>query len=181
MIEFYSFEGTTYKWYSEKETLVNLTPLELQMIKKKVSLMSDKTILNRESGNNIKMGIPVVLHKEKLAEVYRFMRRMINKGSEVMIEAHAVDRLLEDYILPDGDSQKRGWSDEHEVRNCVRSMHRIVGLRLNVDHNNKKNTINVKHLFPQIGITIEGKKQDGNGRVVTAVLTDKSITVITIL
>lgn len=79
-------------------------------------------------------------------------------------------------------SDKRGWSNEEEVKKCVLTVKRVNGVRLNVDHDHPLNTDSIKHLYPHIALVIQGKKDDDtDGRLVLAVLTDNEIRVITIL
>lgn len=180
MIEFISREGTKYIW-EPIDNVVDLTPQELSYSQIKVRLMSDLSILNQVSGNNIQMGIPLQVSPERLREVKRYYRRILIEGPTINIEAHAIDRLIEDSLIPDGDPGKRGWVDEGDIRHCVRSMYQIIGLRLNVNHYHSLNTSNIKYLHPQFAIMIKGNKANGEGRVVTAVLSERNITVITIL
>jgi hypothetical protein len=180
MIEFISQEGTKYIW-DPIDNIVDLTPHELRYSQIKIRLMSDRTILNQVSGNNIQMGIPLQVSPERLREVKRYYRRLLIEEPNINIESHAIDRLIEDTLIPDEDPSKRGWIDENDIRECVRSMYQIIGLRLNVNHYHSLNTKDIKYLHPQFAITIKGKRSDGEGRVVTAVLDKSNITVITIL
>ncbi|RYG72134.1 hypothetical protein EU245_11655 [Lentibacillus lipolyticus] len=181
MEEFYSSEGTKYIWDSSADKIIDLTPSEVQMTKIKVKLMSDHTILNRDSANNIPMGIPLELSTNRLKEVYANLRRILRHAPEIHIESHAIDRLIEDWALVNGDPKKRDWVDEDDIRNCVRTAHKVIGLRLNVNHHHVENSSDVKYLHPQLAITLLGEKASGNGRLVSAVLGEKLITVITIL
>src|SRR5690554_5526020 len=141
MIEFISQEGTKYFW-EPIDNVVDLAPHELKYSQIKVRLMSDRTILNQVSGNNIQMGIPLQVSLERLQEVKRYYRRTLIEKPYINIEAHAIDRLIEDTMIPDGDPSKRGWIDENDIRECVRSMYQIIGLRLNVNHYHSLNTNN---------------------------------------
>lgn len=180
MFEFVSQEGTRYIW-EQIDNIVDLTPQELILTKVKVKLMSDHTILNQVSGNHIQMGIPLYVNDKRRHEIYRSYKRILSGNPNIRIETHAIDRLIDDSLLSGDDPNKRGWVDEEDIRQCVRSMYSIVGIRLNVNHHHRQNTSNKKYLHPQIALTIKGKKADGEGRVVTAVLTERDITVITIL
>lgn len=180
MIEFISKEGTKYFW-EPIDNVVDLTPHELKFSLAKVKLMSDHTILNQVSGNKIQMGIPLQVSPKRLLEIKKYYRSILTKEPNINIEAHAIDRLIEDTLIPDGDPNKRGWIDENDIRECVRSMYQITDLRLNVNHHHSFNTKDIKYLHPQFAITIKGKRTAGEGRVVTAVLNKSSITVITIL
>lgn len=180
MIEFVSKEATKYLW-EPIDNIVDLTPQELSFTQIKVKLMSDRTILNQISGNSIQMGIPLQISSTRLREVKRNYRRILSENPDILVESHAVDRLIEDSLISDDDSRKRRWINEDDIRECVRNMYKIQGIRLNVNHQHSQNTANLKYLHPQMAITIKGKKANGEGRVVTAVLSRRSITVITIL
>jgi hypothetical protein len=181
MIEFYSSEGTKYLWDTTSDNFIDLTPLEIQWTRAKVQLMSDQTILNQVSGNNIQMGIPLHVSNSRLKETHTNLKRIIKASPVINIESHAIDRLVEDWTLPDNHPNKRGWVDEDDIRSCVRTMYRVIGLRLNVNHQHRDNTQGTKYLHPQISITMIGKKASGDGRLVSAVLNEGLITVITIL
>ena len=181
MIEFFSSEGTKYIWNEELEQIINLTPLEIQLTQTKVKLMSDEVILNQVSGNYVKMGIPIKLSSIRMAEILKKYKTVLKQNPEIFIEVHAIDRLISDWELDDDHPLKRNWEDEDEIRNCVKTTSKILEIRLNVNHQHIENTNVVKHLHPHFAITILGRKSKDKGKVVTAVLNEKSITVITIL
>lgn len=148
MIEFISKEGTKYIWEGN-DNIVDLTPQELTFSQIKVRLMSDWTILNQTSGNSIQMGIPLQISASRLSEVKRNYRRILSDNPDIRIESHALDRLIEDSLIPDDDPRKRGWLNEDDIRECVRSINEIQSIRLNVNHQDQRNTDNRKYLHPE--------------------------------
>lgn len=178
---FVSSEGTQYKWEKGHENMVDLSEAEVQLMKFKVSLMSDDEILNRESGNGTPMGIPVPLSKERLIGIRDKLVDILKKGPFIDFEEHAIERIVTDSLLDDEDPQKRGWTSQVEAVNCVLSAKRVTGVRLNVDHKHPENTESVKHLHQQFAIVIEGKKESGKGRLVLVILSENTISIITVL
>lgn len=177
---FVSAEGTEYRWKKSQEIVVKLTSEEINLLKLKVNLSQDSDILNRESGNGIAMGIPISLSNARFFELSRQLASVIENEPTIIFSDHVIERLvLESFeSYPD----KRGWSNEEEVKNCVLTARRVHGVRLNVDHDHPLNTDSIKHLYPHIALVIQGKKDDNaDGRLVLAVLTDNEIRVITIL
>ncbi|KJS46188.1 hypothetical protein [Desulfosporosinus sp. BICA1-9] len=177
---FVSAEGTEYRWKKSQEIVVKLTSKEINLLKLKVNLSQDSDILNRESGNGIAMGIPISLSNTRLLELSRQLASVIENEPTIIFSDHVIERLvLESFeSYPD----KRGWSNEEEVKNCVLTVRRVHGVRLNVDHDHPLNTDSIKYLYPHIALVIQGKKDDNaDGRLVLAVLTDNEIRVITIL
>ncbi|MFK4426036.1 hypothetical protein [Bacillus sp. RC51] len=178
---FVSNEGTQYIWHRGQEKIVKLTDEEVNLIGFKVRLMEDKEILNRQSGNGISMGIPIKLNKDRLKEIKDMLVTVLKSGPFIDIETHVIDRLVLDSLLDEEDPQKRGWEDEEDVKNCVLTAKKVVGVRLNVNHQHPENTNKIKHLHPHLALVISGKKEDGSGRLVLVILNENTINVITIL
>lgn len=177
---FVSADGTEYRWKKSQEIVVKLTDEEINLLKLKVNLSKDSDILNRESGNGIAMGIPISLSDARLIDLSRQLAYVIANEPTIIFSDHVIERLVLESF--ESSSGKRGWSNEEEVINCVLTLRRVTGVRLNVDHNHALNSDSIKHLYPHIALVIEGKKDDDTGgRLVLAVLTDNEIRVITIL
>ncbi|WJV20688.1 hypothetical protein QU593_09760 [Rossellomorea marisflavi] len=171
---FISQEGTNYRWFGLKEDIVKLTVEELGLTMIKVSCMNDSDILNTESGNGTKMGIPLTLSNERKKEVYSNLKQAIDESIHIGLQPHAYERLL---LCGD----ERGWSDEMQVLYCVENIKRVLGIRLNVDHKHQDNSESVKYLHKDFSIEVTGAKGLGTGRLVLTAPEDKAIRVITIL
>ncbi|MFT8928356.1 MAG: hypothetical protein ABF969_03345 [Sporolactobacillus sp.] len=178
---FVSSDGTQYKWDRDNEYFVILTDTEIKLLKFKVQLMSDDEILNRESGNGISMGIPVSLSRERLAGIKNKLIDILKTGPFIDFEQHAIERIVEDSLFSDGDPRKRGWISQDEAKHCVMTARYVSGVRLNVDFQNPDNTEKVKHLHTQFALVIQGEKTTGDGRLVLVILSEKVITIITVL
>lgn len=178
---FISMEGTKYKWNRFQETFVNLSDEEVKLLKLKVSLMSDFEIQNRQSGNGIVMGIPIVFSKERLKAIRDKLVEVLTRGPFINFEEHAISRIVYDSLLPDGHPDKRGWISQQEAKECVMTARRVHGVRLNVDHEHPENTDEMKHLYPHLAIAISGLKTSGEGRLVLIILTERTISVVTVL
>ena len=174
-------EGTKYKWNRGQETFVQLSDEEIKLLKLKVSLMSDFDILNRESGNGVAMGIPIALSKERLRDIRDKLVGMLKTGPFIDFEEHAIARIVYDSLLPDGHPEKRGWISQQEAKDCVMTARWVHGVRLNVDHEHSDNTDKIKHLHPHLAIAISGQKTGGEGRLVLVILTERTISVVTVL
>lgn len=178
--EFVSQDSTKYI-LNRAQMPLQLTVKELELLKLKVSLMRDDAILNRESGNGVAMGIPIILSPNRLSEIRDLLKRIMKANPDIELTSHVRDRLVEDDLLPDGHRDKRYWADEEDVENCLLHVEKVVGVRLNVDHEHPYNTVKMKHLHPSIALEIQGPKSKGKGRLVTVVIDHRTITVITIL
>ncbi|KOR87797.1 hypothetical protein [Paenibacillus solani] len=180
-VTFISKEGTRYTWDRSKETFVQLTDLEVNLMRLKVMGMNDADILNRTSGNGIPMGIPITFSKERLISLRDKLLEILKAGPFIGFEDHALERIIEDSLLSDDDPNKRGWTSKEEAENCVMKAKKITGVRFNVDHRHPKNTETEKFLHPHLGIVITGEKTTGEGRMVLVVLTESTISVVTVL
>lgn len=148
----------------------------------KVNLMSDTTILNRDSVSSAPSGIPVSLPPERLVDIRRRLVEILSKGAFIGFESHAIDRILEDSLRAKDDPEKRGWESQDEVTNCVLHVNRVSGFRLNVNYRDTRNTERVKHLHPHAALIIQGNrggKEDG--RLVLVIISEKQVSVITVL
>ncbi|XID91485.1 hypothetical protein ACF3MZ_23670 [Paenibacillaceae bacterium WGS1546] len=163
------------------ETFVQLIDEEIKLLKLKVSLMSDFDILNRESGNGVAMGIPIVLSKERLKDIRDKLVGILRRGPFIDFEAHAVERIVYDSLLPDGHPEKRGWISQQEAKDCVMTANWVHGIRLNVNHEHPDNNDKIKHLHPHLAIAISGQKASGEGRLVLVILNERTISVVTVL
>lgn len=178
---FVSSEGTQYNWSKSHECVVDLTKNEIALLKVRVLQMSDKELLNKQSGNGTIMGLPVRLSRERLLEIRGKLVDVLKQGPFINFEEHAISRIVEDSLLEDSDPEKRGWTSIAEAKDCVLSAKSISGVRLNIDHNHPENTESVKHLHQHIALEIRGEKSNGIGRLVLVLLSQNTISVITVL
>lgn len=95
---------------------------------------------------------------------------VLSDGPFIDVEKHVIDRLVLDSLL-----------DEDDVKDCVLSVKKVMGVRLNVNHEHPENTEKVKHLHPYLALVIQGTKNDGSGRLVLVILNENTINIITIL
>lgn len=171
---FVSSDNTQYNWFRSQETVVNLTDEELAWLKFRVRAMKDEEIQNKQSGNGVPMGIPVALKAERYREIRERIFEILKDDPDIRMSPHALDRLFTEGHI-------RGWEDEEDVMDCVTSARFVNGVRLNVNHDDPKNTEKVKHLHTNFAIEIKGEKKDGTGRLVLVIFNENKISVVTIL
>lgn len=171
---FISSNNTQYIWERSREMIIQLSELEISLLKMKVKEMDDEEILNRQSGNGIPMGIPIKLSDTRLKDFFEILKRILIKRPSIGIEPHTISRLLE-------YGSDRGWDDEEQIIKCIEGVNKVTGVRLNVNHANPNNTKAVKHLHPNLALEIRGRKRNGQGELILVVLSEKKISVITIL
>lgn len=178
---FISKEGTRYFWIRNDECIVDLTKHEVSLLKIKVKELSDRQILNTDSGNGVTMGIPVYLSNERKRDIKSKLIDVLKKGPFIGFQEHAIVRIVEDAVLDDDDPKKRGWTGQDEVKNCIMSVKRVSGFRLNIDHAYSEGTDKVKYLHTNIALELYGQKKDGIGRVVLVLIDENTISVVTVL
>lgn len=178
---FTSKNGTEYRWERPVGSLFDLTAQEILLTRVKIRALDDADIQNQQH-NGKPMGLPIALSRPRMVDLYNVLRTVVNrKNHEITLTSHAIDRLMEDWALPQGDPNKRGWDNEDDVRNCVRKAVAVTDPRLNIDHHDRRNTATVKYIKPFLSFTVHGPKVSGNGKVVSVIIGKKAIQVNTIL
>lgn len=177
---FTSQEGTDYIWIPPLTTF-SLTTDEISTIHTIVQKMSDERILHRVSGSGIPMGIPIQISPLRLLQMTNALKKWVSKDPTIHLEKHAQERLIADRLLPNGDPKKRGWKNNSDVIECVKTLSQIRSVRLSVNRGHPSNSRERVFLHSDLSILIEGQKADGTGCLVIAAIRNDFISVITIL